>query len=162
MAGGMITSAAKNGRKALDASINLVPFIDLLSCCISFLLITAVWVNLSQLPAQHGASGQGDTPSNEVQLTLLLDRGGYVLSRSTGESVRIDADADTGASAVVAGYKQLADLATRTKQELPTQDSVKVQVSDGVHYDHLIRTMDILRAAAFPNLHVSGGGDGTR
>ena len=31
--------------KPLDAAINLVPFIDLLSCCISFLLITAVWTH---------------------------------------------------------------------------------------------------------------------
>jgi len=27
----------KGGKKALDAELNLVPFIDLLSCCISFL-----------------------------------------------------------------------------------------------------------------------------
>ena len=34
------------GRKSLDAEVNLVPFIDLLSMCICFLLMTAVWVEM--------------------------------------------------------------------------------------------------------------------
>ncbi len=33
----------KRHRQSLDATINVVPAIDLLSCCISFLLFTAVW-----------------------------------------------------------------------------------------------------------------------
>ena len=51
MAGGMMVPGGKGGRKPLDAQLNLVPFIDLLSCCISFLLITAVWVTNSRIPA---------------------------------------------------------------------------------------------------------------
>ena len=42
MGGAAPTPTGKGGKKALDAALNLVPFIDLLSCCISFLLITAV------------------------------------------------------------------------------------------------------------------------
>mgnify|MGYP000541235302 CR=1 FL=1 len=76
MAGGAVTPSGKGGRKPLDASINLVPFIDLLSCCISFLLITAVWANLSQVPVRHGK----DAASSETQpptpsLGLMLSEG---------------------------------------------------------------------------------------
>ena len=46
MAGAAPMPSGKSGKKALDATINLVPFIDLLSCCIAFLLITAVWTEL--------------------------------------------------------------------------------------------------------------------
>lgn len=42
MGGAGIVTSGKGGRKSLDAAINLVPFIDLLSCCLAFLLITAV------------------------------------------------------------------------------------------------------------------------
>ena len=45
----------KGGKKALDAELNLVPFIDLLSCCIAFLLITAVWTQIAGL--QVASSG---------------------------------------------------------------------------------------------------------
>ncbi len=46
-----------NGRrKSLDAEINLVPFIDLLSMCICFLLMTAVWMQVGavQVKQSHG------------------------------------------------------------------------------------------------------------
>jgi len=49
MGGAAPTPSGKGGKKPLDASINLVPFIDLLSCCISFLLITAVWTQLARM-----------------------------------------------------------------------------------------------------------------
>ena len=42
-------TAGKGGKKALDAELNLIPFIDLLSCCIAFLLITAVWTQIAGL-----------------------------------------------------------------------------------------------------------------
>ena len=40
--GGSQIANDKGGRKALDAALTLVPFIDLLSCCLAFLLMTAV------------------------------------------------------------------------------------------------------------------------
>src|SRR5512146_1899887 len=45
----------KRGKKALDAVINVVPAIDLLSCCITFLLYTAVWTQISRLQVQQKA-----------------------------------------------------------------------------------------------------------
>lgn len=64
MAGAAPSSPSGNGgKKPLDAAINLVPFIDLLSCCISFLLITAVWVQISWLQAQEVAATR--TPPKE-------------------------------------------------------------------------------------------------
>src|SRR2546430_3537368 len=55
--------AAKGGKKLLDAEINLVPFIDLLSCCISFLLITAVWTQIAGL--QVASSGGPPGPQQK-------------------------------------------------------------------------------------------------
>src|SRR3984893_16050976 len=83
----------KGGKKALDAELNLVPFIDLLSCCISFLLITAVWTQLARMDVtQKGAGAAGassDEQKQEVQLTLYVDKDGYTFSKSTGESTPI-------------------------------------------------------------------------
>src|ERR1700704_3928414 len=69
----------KGGKKALDAELNLVPFIDLLSCCISFLLITAVWTQIAGL--QVSSSGGPPEPQQKqeetVGLKLLLTGRGY-------------------------------------------------------------------------------------
>jgi biopolymer transport protein ExbD len=43
------TKAHGGGRKSLNPSIALVPpFIDLLLCCVMFLLVTAVWNDLGR------------------------------------------------------------------------------------------------------------------
>ena len=49
MAGGMDLGTSKGGKKALDAAINLVPFIDLMAVTISFLIMTAVWTQIGRL-----------------------------------------------------------------------------------------------------------------
>ena len=70
-----------------------MPFIDLLSCCISFLLITAVWTQLARMDVTQkgqGAAGASDEkpPENVVQLTLFIDKDGYTFAKSTGENRR--------------------------------------------------------------------------
>src|SRR5207245_9184528 len=91
MAGAAPQPHTKVGKKALDAEINLVPFIDLLSCCISFLLITAVWTQLARMDVQQkgqGAAGSTDEkpPEPTVNLTLYIDKDGYTFAKSTGEN----------------------------------------------------------------------------
>ena len=82
MAGAAPQPHTKGGKKALDAEINLVPFIDLLSCCISFLLITAVWTQIAGL--QVSSSGGPPEPQQKqeqtVDLKLLLTDKGYQLT----------------------------------------------------------------------------------
>jgi biopolymer transport protein ExbD len=36
-------------KKSFDVELNIVPFIDLMSCLTAFLLVTAVWSNIAQL-----------------------------------------------------------------------------------------------------------------
>jgi biopolymer transport protein ExbD len=56
MAGVSVEQVQGSARKPLDSEINLIPMVDLLVCCISFLLITAAWSRMSRLEAraQHG------------------------------------------------------------------------------------------------------------
>src|SRR3974377_1599655 len=46
-------SSPTGRRRSLDAEINLVPFIDLLSMCICFLLMTAVWMEIGALQVKQ-------------------------------------------------------------------------------------------------------------
>ena len=65
------------GKKAVDADIPLIPFIDLLLCCVMFLLVSAVWTNLASLQAnQHIEGGAIDQPpATEVErLIEAFDR----------------------------------------------------------------------------------------
>src|SRR2546429_1824314 len=69
----------RGGKKPLDAELNLVPFIDLLSCCISFLLITAVWTQIAGLQVSS-SGGPPEPPQKQEQtvgLKLLPTEKGY-------------------------------------------------------------------------------------
>jgi biopolymer transport protein ExbD len=47
-----------SGKKPVDASIPLIPFIDLLLCCVMFLLVTAVWNQLASIDASQQVPGE--------------------------------------------------------------------------------------------------------
>src|SRR5438094_8752465 len=81
MAGAAPQPHTKSGKKALDVEFNLVPFIDLLSCCISFLLITAVWTQIAGLQvASSGGPPEQQKVENTIDVKLLLTEKGYSLS----------------------------------------------------------------------------------
>src|SRR3954451_9796464 len=70
-------------KKPLNADLNLVPYIDLLTCMVSFLLITAVWTQLARLEARQkgqGAAG-GETPPDKpmVNITVVVNDEGFNL-----------------------------------------------------------------------------------
>ena len=41
-----------DGKKSVNVELNIVPFIDLMTCLAAFLLVTAVWVNIAQINIQ--------------------------------------------------------------------------------------------------------------
>src|ERR1700722_17138709 len=69
---GPTPSASGGRRRSLDAELNLVPFIDLLSMCICFLLMTAVWmeiggVNVKQLVGTEAPPSAQNTYDLDVK-----------------------------------------------------------------------------------------------
>ncbi len=62
MGGVNVDSGGKGGRRTLDTEINMIPMIDLLMVTVSFLLITAVWVQSSRIDANANVPGTSETP----------------------------------------------------------------------------------------------------
>jgi biopolymer transport protein ExbD len=159
MGGAAPTPQGKGGKKPLDAAINLVPFIDLLSCCISFLLITAVWTQLARMDVTQkgqGAAGSTDEkpPENQVQLVLFIDKDGYTFTKSTGESTPIP---------MVGGeydYAKLGEILAKAKTDYPDKTDLQVKSDDEVVYQKIIRTMDIAVTAHFPDIGLADKGGG--
>jgi len=69
-----LPSNSKGGRKrSLDAELNLVPFIDLLSMCICFLLMTAVWVQTGGIDVKQSHGTSVATPKDPKQKSYEMD-----------------------------------------------------------------------------------------
>jgi len=157
MGGAAPTPTGKGGKKPLDAAINLVPFIDLLSCCISFLLITAVWTQLARMDVtQKGPSSAGSVdekpPEPTIMLTLFINKDGYQFVKSNGDNTDIPNKGDEY------DYAKLADVLKDTKTAYPDKNDIQVKADDDVVYNKIIRTMDVALSQHFPDLSLSDKG----
>ncbi len=150
MGGAAIPEAGGKGRKKpLDAVVNVVPFIDLLSCCLAFLLITAAWTQLGKLQvAQSGGVG-GPPAAEEPTLTVIITDKGFTLSLGQGG---IETDIPRAAG----GY-DLAGLLARLQDfhgQHPTQRTITVAAEDSISYDALVQTVDTCLRAGLLSVSV--------
>jgi biopolymer transport protein TolR len=139
----------RGGRRSLSPELNLVPYIDLLTCMVTFLLITAVWTQLAQLDVAQRAPGKnpGDAPV-ATPLRIAVGGDGFVVAANATER-RLDKregryDYDTLRSVLVEIHRQLPDLL-----------DVHVACDDAVAYEDVVRTADVARGARFPAVTVT-------
>ncbi len=162
MAGGAMPEGGggKRKKRALDATINVVPAIDLLSCCISFLLFTAVWTQIARLQvAPVGAGGEPDpTPTKSLTVTVTIGEKGYVLATSTGAAVEIPAVGRAQDGAVQYDLKTLEERLKKLKTEFPDQAAVTVAADDAVLYSDLVHAIDACVGVGLANVSVMGAG----
>lgn len=157
MAGGMDLGGGKGGKKPLDVSINLTPFIDLMAVTISFLIMTAVWTQIGRLQVSQagGASTeeqQEEEKTKTVQLTLLVSPTEMRLSadQSAFDPIPLTRD-DKGRpdlSKLIARFKEL-------KTQLPDQTAITLQTEDKVRYEDLVRIIDECIGSGLPQVSVS-------
>ena len=152
-------SGESRGRKK-NIELNLVPVIDLMSVLITFLLITAVWTQVSMI--QIGSSLYGkksDTqpaptppPNADVVLKVDVKEGGYVLT--VGRQI-ISLPMLNGTEFDDAGL--VAQL-QRVKQLYPEKVDAVLSVADVIPYEQLIKAMDNCLTAGFTAISVATGG----
>jgi biopolymer transport protein ExbD len=86
--------AATGHKGSVNVDLNIVPFIDVLSCLTAFLLVTAVWVNTAHL--KNSAQGRGRDMPGDIDpptLAILLEHDAIVVeARPTHESRQLAAD----------------------------------------------------------------------
>jgi biopolymer transport protein TolR len=145
-----------DSNRTTNTELNLVPFIDLMSVLITFLLITAVWSQVSMI--QIGSSIYGKKTENEdtppppksADIPLRLD------VKTTGFRLIVGSDkytfARTGEAFDVEGL--MARL-KQVKQTYPDKGDAVITVDDELPYENLILGMDSLLQGGFPVISVS-------
>jgi biopolymer transport protein TolR len=148
----------KRKKKSLDAVINVVPAIDLLSCCITFLLYTAVWTQISRLQVQQFGSGAPEPVAAEQQkqlvVTLAVGERGMNLSTSAGLSV--DIPLERAGAEVKQDYKSLVERLKQLKSDYPETAAVTVSAEDTDSYGDLVQVIDTCVGAGLVSVSVTG------
>ena len=152
-----VDTGGKSGKKPLNAELNLVPYIDLLTCMVAFLLITAVWSQLARLNVHQKGQGQAgeDTPPEKVFKLIVL---------VNGEGFNLVADQDQqpipkkGESY---DFEKLGDELKKIKDSHPDKTDIQVASEDTIKFETLVRTMDAAMTARFPDVSlIDAGGAG--
>ena len=150
----------KKGKKKLDAVINVVPAIDLLSCCISFLLYTAVWTQISRLQVQQLGTGAPEPAAAEQQkslmVTLAVGERGFNLTTSSGTSVDIPSLGRGAAGEIRFDMKALGDNLKKLKSDYPDTAAITVSAEDTVTYGDIVTVIDACVGTGLVAVSVTG------
>lgn len=156
MAGGMdLGTSGKSKKKPLDATINLVPFIDLMAVTISFLIMTAVWTQIGRLQVSQSGNSTDPNDTQEkptVPVTLLISDKELRLTAGTTafEPIPINRDSK-GRIELVKLQEKIKDL----RAQLQDQSAITLQTEDNVRYEDLVRIIDECIGDGLPNVSVS-------
>jgi biopolymer transport protein ExbD len=143
---GVSVDTGGGGKKGVDVDINLVPFIDMMSCLVAFLLITAVWTNLAQIAGKpKGLANQSQTPPadpNKPYVSVLVATDSVWVGISTGDRTQIKKLAqDYDWESVRTKLAELKGLIGNDSAGNPRED-IEVAAEDGVTYQQIIAAMD--------------------
>jgi len=147
---GIDTGSGHGGKKSVNQEIPLVPFIDFLLCCVMFLLVTAVWNQLSRLETDADVPGETAPSDREPPIArrLIVGPAGYELVVGDG-------------SRVIPRQGDRLDVASldRSLRELAAADrnrtDLVVEAADGILYEDVVQAMDTTVAAGLTRMSLS-------
>ena len=137
----------------MNADLLLVPYIDLLTCMVAFLLITAVWTQLARLEVQQKGQGEslGEVIADSPRLAVVVHGDGFTMVN----------DRDQQPIPQTAGtydYARLGRELKRLKDLHPDAVDLKLMSEDGIRFEVLVKTMDVAMGAGFPGLSLLDAG----
>ncbi len=148
-----------DGKRSSNVDLNLVPIIDLMSVCIIFLLITAVWTQVSMIQIGSSMYGKKTNPDQQAEpppkaeipfrLDVLKDGYRVLIGSQQKRFPKVGGQYD---------HDRLVKELKAIKELYPEKGDCVITVSDELPYETLIGGMDALLIAGFPEISVATGG----
>jgi biopolymer transport protein ExbD len=137
-----------NGKKDLSFELDLLPFISVLSCCICFLLLTAVWSHIGSLNIAQGLgqeSTRADQTTSSVWVTMKANGDvAFSVKDNPDHSSRLN-DVTVGSSGGKVNWSQVNSLAQQLSLEMPALKTALIMPQTNVAYGDVITLMDDLK-----------------
>lgn len=145
-------------KKHLDFDLNLIPFIDLLSTCICFLLLTAVWLHVGSLDVKQAVGGTPAHQESGPKPTMWLNMGSDGAVTLHLKDARVPAKLTNFKVAGVEGrpnFEGLAKAFQQIKTAEPALKTALIQPQAASVYEDLIDLMDQVKKSGIPDLGVA-------
>lgn len=144
---------SEKSKKELNFELDLLPVISMMSVCICFLLLTAVWTQIGSININQGLgqeSTRQDAKASSVWITMKAN--GDVTMKMM-DSPRLQTDlqergfslALAGRAGNAAGWAQIDRHAQALKAALPTLKTALIMPEARVNYGDVIRVIDRLK-----------------
>jgi biopolymer transport protein ExbD len=145
----MASTLGTNQKGSVNVELNIVPFIDLMSCLTAFLLVAAVWVNMANIkntPAGRNREGPIDVETPKLSILLEYDQI-TVVETPSNETRQMPAG----------DWAKLAAALHELKTTEPRHVEIAAQstAAHPIEYQTLIAAMDTTVQAGFPDIGVT-------
>ncbi len=147
----------KGRGKSQNVDLNLVPFIDFMSCLIAFLMATAVWAEIAALEVEQNIAPPNQDipppvdPPPPPPLTIHIRADGEWIARKVEEGTNIPKLGEAY------DYGKLEELLMADHELLPAEDLVIINTDDGVPYEEMMKVLDLTRKVGYPKTLLAGG-----
>jgi len=153
----MASVGGGGGKRDVNFELNLVPFIDLMSVMITFLLITAVWSQVAMIKLGSSIYGKSNPdidptpPPTSIAFRLDVKEMGYriLIGLQKIEIPKLNNEYDR---------KELFARIKQIKSANPDKVDCVITVEEALKYEYLIEGMDLLLRGGFPAVSVATGG----
>lgn len=133
-----------------EHELDVTTFLNLMVVLIPFLLITAVFSQLTIVELNLPSSAGGPSSADSFRVEVIVRETGFEISNGTAMIAsipKVDDEFD---------FDTLSEFIIELKQSYPNHDAASVLVEALVPYDYLIQAMDIVRSVEVPSIDDQG------
>jgi biopolymer transport protein ExbD len=149
----MGASVGSDKSGSVDVELNVVPFIDLMSCLTAFLLVTAVWSTYAQIKIEpKGINREGEISEiPPVNVSVLLTGSEIWVGMTLAAPVQIPNESGQynwqGLQEILEEYAAMPEIQAR-----PVPGEIEIAAEDDVVYQNVITSMDYAIDATFADI----------
>lgn len=145
-------------KREMNFELNLLPFISILAVCISFLLLTGVWVRVGSFNVKQALGDEGaETAVNPPTLWVEFNSNGN-LKLSIRDLKPLPQNFSPLTLSAVQGkidLKSMDQYAAQLRAQLPQVKTALVLPSADVSYDDVVQIMDRLKKSKLPEVGIA-------
>jgi len=134
-----------------EHELDVTTFLNLMVVLVPFLLITAVFSQLTIVELNLPSSAGGASSAEEsFRVEVIVREAGFEISNGTATIASIPKVEDEF------DFDTLSDFMIELKQSYPNHDAASVLVEALIPYDYLIQAMDTVRSVEVPSIDDQG------
>lgn len=146
-------------QKHLDFEVNLIPCIDLLSVCICFLLLTAVWITVGAMGVKQAVGGQPaqETPKKPTLWVQFGEKGNLTLDFQDSNKIpgKFKKAKIEGGKNGVFNIETLGKIIAQAKNFEPGLNTALIQPMAQTPYEEIIALMDEFKKTGLSDLGIA-------